>query len=355
MELAGRAGDKALEAQCCAGLAFATFALGNGLRPDLISRALAGPRQSPRLSMDLRPNVAVGHLLHWAGDLDGARVLYEQEYARAVEDGAETGLPFLLWALAENEGWAGNWPRAEHLAAEGYRLAEDSGSPAAIAFMSAARGLLHAYRGRIDAGLRDAARAVELAGELGMPLPAAMAAQAFGIAALSAGDAAGAHERLGPLAETALAAGVAEPALCRFVPDEVEALTRLGELGAAEALLGPFEARSAQLGRGWGIAAAGRCRGLLLAARGDLAAAGAALETALEAHQRLAMPFEEARTLLAAGEVHRRARQKQQALDFLQAALVIFERLGAPRWQDRVLESWPGWGHTPRRAEPGRS
>ena len=242
----------------------------------------------------------------------------------------------------------------QQLAAEGYRLAEDSGSPAAIAFMSAARGLLHAYRGRIDAGLRDAARAVELAGNLGMPLPAAMAAQAFGIAALSAGDARGAHQRLGPLAAAVLAAGVAEPALCRFVPDEVEALTRLGELAAAEALLSPFEARSAQLGRGWGIATARRCRGLLLAARGDLAGAGAALDTGLEAHQRLAMPFEEARTLLAAGEVHRRARHKQRALDFLQAALAIFERLGAPRWQDRVLGEVArvGTRATPRGAGP---
>lgn len=333
-ELTGRIADRALEAQCCAALAVATFAFGDGLRPDLIERALAGPRQSSRLSVDLRPEVAIGHLLHWTDDLGRARVLYEQEYARATRDGAGTGLPFLLWAMAENEGWAGNWPRAEQLAAEGYRLAEDSGSPAAIAFMSAVRGVLHAYRGRIDASLRDAARAVELAGNLGMPLPAAMAAQAFGIAALSAGDARGAHQRLGPLAAAGLPA---EPALCRFVPDEVEALTRLGELAAADALLGPFEARSAQLGRGWGIATARRCRGLLLAARGDLAGAEAAVHAGLEAHQCLAMPFEEARTLLAAGEVHRRARHKQQALNFLRAALAIFERLGAPRWQDRVL------------------
>ena len=354
VEPAGRPGDQALEAQCCAGLAFATFAAGRGLRPDLISRALAGPRPSPRLSMDLRPNVAVGHVLHWTGDLDGARALYEREYNRAVEDGVETGLPFVLWALAENEGWARNWPRAEQLAAEGYRRAEDSGSLAAIAFMSAARGLLHAYHGRIDAGLRDATRAMELSGELGMPLPAATAAQAFGIAALSAGDPAGAHARLGPLAESALAAGLAEPGLCRFVPDEVEALTRLGELGAAEALLGPFEARSAQLGRGWGIATASRCRGLLLAARGDLDGAGDALETGLAVHRCLAMPFEEARTLLAAGEVQRRARRKQQALEFLRAALVIFERLGAPRWHERVRGELArvGTRATPRGAGP---
>ena len=272
LELTSRTGDKALEAQCYAGLAYSTFVLGNGLQPDLMSRALAGPPQSPRLTMDLRPNVALGHLLHWTDDLDGARVLYEQEYAQAMEQGVKTGLPFVLWALAENEGWAGNWPRAEQVAAEGYRLAEDSGSPAAIAFMSVARGLMHAYRGRIDAGLYDAAHAMELAGELGMPLPAAMAAQAFGIAALSTGDATGAHERLGPFADAFLAVGPAEPALCRFLPDEIEALTRLGEHGQAEVLLSPFEARSAQLGREWGNATAGRCRGLLLAAQAISAA-----------------------------------------------------------------------------------
>ncbi len=204
--------------------------------------------------------------------------------------------------------------------------------------MLAVRGLLHAYRGRTDAGQADAARAVELAGKLGMPLLATMAAQAFGIAALSAGDARAAHKRLGPFADSALAAGLAEPALCRFLPDEVEALTRLGELGPAEALLGPFETRSVRLGRGWGIAAAGRCRGLLLAARGDLADGLAALEAGLEVHRRLAMPFEEARTLLATGEVHRRARHKRKAVVFLQAALVIFERLGAPRWQERTRD-----------------
>jgi DNA-binding CsgD family transcriptional regulator len=336
LELAGRAGDKALEAQCCAGLAFATFAEGNGLRSELISRALAGPRQAPRLSMELRPGVVVGHILRWTDDLDQARILYEQEYGRAVEQGVRTGLPFVLWAMAENEVWAGNWSRAEHLAEEGYSLAEDCGSPAAIAFMSAARALLRAHRGQVDTGLDDAARAAELAGTLGMPLVAIMAAQAFGIAALSAGDPGGAHERLGPFAETTLSAGVAEPGLCRFLPDEIEALTRLGELSAAEAFLGPFAARAAQLGRRWGIATSNRCRGLLLAAGGDLAGALAALEAALEAHRRLRMPFEEARTLMVAGEVHRRARHKHMAVTFLSEALERFEHLGAPRWAARA-------------------
>ncbi len=50
------------------------------------------------------------------------------------------------------------------------------------------------------------------------------------------------------------------------------------------------------------------------------------------------MPFERARTLLAAGEVHRRARHKHRAREFLQGALVIFEQLGAPLWKNRIRD-----------------
>jgi DNA-binding CsgD family transcriptional regulator len=355
LALAGQTQNRALEAQCCAGLAFGNFVFGQGLRPDLISRALAGPEQSSRLSIELRPKVVIGHILHLTDDLDGARALYEQEYARAVEEGVETGLPLLLWAMVETEGWAGNWDRAEQLAAEGYRLAEDSGSQVAIAFMSAVRGMLHAYRGRTEVGLRDAERAVQLGGQVGMPMLGIIAAPVFGVAALSVGDASGAHERLGPFADAMSAGGPVEPGLCRYLPDEIEALTRLGELDAADALLGPFEAHAARLQRKWATATAGRCRGLLLAARGDLIGAEEALDAALVVHGQLAMPFEEARTLLSAGEVHRRARHKRNARVFLQAALVIFERLGAPRWQRRALDELARIGITAVTGQAGQS
>jgi DNA-binding NarL/FixJ family response regulator len=50
------------------------------------------------------------------------------------------------------------------------------------------------------------------------------------------------------------------------------------------------------------------------------------------------LPFEHARTLLVAGEVHRRARHRALAQGRLQAALQIFERLGAPRWAERARD-----------------
>ncbi len=192
--------------------------------------------------------------------------------------------------------------------------------------------MVHVHRGRVKLAREKAQRAVELANAAGFPWAVMTAAEASGLIELSVGDAQAAHEVLAPFAQMAMAAGVAEPGLWSFLPDEIEALVRLGELDQAGALLEPFEARARQLGRRRGMATAGRCRGLLLAARGDLTGAEDALEAALVAHREIPFPFEEARTLLVAGQVYRRARHKSQAGRCLRAAVDIFERLGSPLW-----------------------
>jgi DNA-binding CsgD family transcriptional regulator len=274
----------------------------------------------------------VGYVLHLSDDIDGARALYEEEYARSLETGIETGLPWLLWGMVETEVWAGNWDRAEQLAGHGAELAAESNGTTAMAMMAAAEAMVHGHRGSLELAREKAQRAIELATTAEVPLAAIWAAAISGLIELSAGDAQAAHKVLAPFAQMAIAAGVAEPGLWSFVPDEIEALVRLGELDQADALLEPFEARSLLLGRQRCIATAGRCRGLLLAARGDLPGAEAALEAALITHRDIPFPLEEARTLLVAGQVYRRARHKGQAGQCLRAAAETFERLGCPPW-----------------------
>ena len=72
--------------------------------------------------MEQRPNVALGHLLHWSGDLAGARACYRAEYDRAMAAGTQANLPLLLWGMAETEAWAGDWARAGRFVADGYEL-----------------------------------------------------------------------------------------------------------------------------------------------------------------------------------------------------------------------------------------
>ena len=80
------------------------------------------------------------------------------------------------------------------------------------------------------------------------------------------------------------------------------------------------------------------CRGraLLSGARGDLRAAQAELERALELHDRLEEPFERARTLFVLGNVLRRGRKKRAAREALESALEVFARLGAVLWEAKA-------------------
>jgi DNA-binding CsgD family transcriptional regulator len=85
------------------------------------------------------------------------------------------------------------------------------------------------------------------------------------------------------------------------------------------------------------VAVAGRCRALLLAARGDLeGAVTTTFEAALAQHERAGDPFQQARTLLALGTVQRRAKRRGDARATLTRALETFERLPAPLWADKA-------------------
>jgi DNA-binding CsgD family transcriptional regulator len=151
---------------------------------------------------------------------------------------------------------------------------------------------------------------------------------------LSAGNAAEAWQAAEHLASLEEMHGIGEPAGDPFLPDAIEALVELGELDRAERLTDQLERRGRELDRAWARATGGRCRGLVLGARGDLVGAEIALGEALEHHARLEMPFEEARTLLCLGRAQRRAKKRKAARETLELALACFEGLGAPLWEE---------------------
>ena len=75
---------------------------------------------------------------------------------------------------------------------------------------------------------------------------------------------------------------------------------------------------------------------MLLAARGDTSGAVEAVEQAMVAHDRLAMPFERARTQLVLGQLLRRKRLKDASAVNFHDALQTFEQLETPLWVDRA-------------------
>jgi DNA-binding CsgD family transcriptional regulator len=106
-------------------------------------------------------------------------------------------------------------------------------------------------------------------------------------------------------------------------------------LDEAEALLGRLERRARKLRRVSALGAAARCRGLLLAARGDLGSALAGLDSAVD-RSSPTIPFERARTLLVLGQVQRRAKQKRPGRESLEQALAGFKSLGASLWVEKA-------------------
>jgi DNA-binding NarL/FixJ family response regulator len=58
-------------------------------------------------------------------------------------------------------------------------------------------------------------------------------------------------------------------------------------------------------------------------------------------------PFEHGRTLLVAGRVQRRARQKAAARSSLEQAIAIFDALPAPLWAERAREEIARLGKRP--------
>ena len=131
--------------------------------------------------------------------------------------------------------------------------------------------------------------------------------------------------------------GLIDPALYRFHADAIEVRSR----SASATRPGSWSRNWSNSPRGSSAMAtrmAARSRGLLASSLGDSDAASAALEEALGLCDRLGEPFERARTLLLLGSVQRRDRKKRPARESLEAALAIFERLGARPWSERTRD-----------------
>jgi ATP/maltotriose-dependent transcriptional regulator MalT len=267
-------------------------------------------------------------------ELDRARTLLLEADERAKKQGPlERVLP--LMNLAELECRAGEWRLALEHALAGEAIAREWGSEDHEGLVLAALSWVRAHLGEVDAARADAERGRELTKRRGNTFYFLRNERVLGFLALSTGDLAAAHARLGPAVEQ-LETLVSEPSLIAVVPNEIEVLLGLGKFDNADVLLVRLEAQARDLDRPWALATAARCRALLEALRGDLEAAEDALALGFAAHERLGEPFELARTLLAQGAILRRVKRRAEARKSLQRACEIFGQLGARLWAEKA-------------------
>jgi DNA-binding CsgD family transcriptional regulator len=306
--------------------------------PGLLERAVAleDARVQPEVSDTSSPSFALSMRLMFAGRLDEARSRMAMSLDRAVSLGDEGALTAALLHLAELECRAGNWPLAVRHAAEGYECAEQLGREQDMSALLYARALVDAYLGRVEEAREAAARGIALSESCGDEVFRLQHLAVLGFLELSVGDASAAEKILRPLAARLASSGWREPSIYGELPNAIEALVELGELAEARRLLADLRNRVSRIESPWGAASAGRCEGLILAAKGDLEAALAAYAGALSAHERLPQPFDLGRTLLAQGIAERRGRRRRAARETLERALAIFDELGATLWADKA-------------------
>lgn len=323
-------------------LAFIEFVLGHGIPHYLIDRGLAledaigEGLEDERLIGVVRPSFAFAQMLKYTDQLDTSRSRFLDLLQDSRDRGDEGSLPVLLYHLAELECRAGKWDVAAGYAEESVEAAVQTGMDFYRAMALYARALVDAHRGRAQQARDAAEEGLALAERTGVAITTVLNLGVLGFLELSLGDPERAHGHLAQAVELQSSMGVREPGYFHVLPDEIEALLSLGELEGARALTDDFEERSRALDRAWALSTAARCRGLLLAAEGDLPGAVGTLAGALAQHERLGEPFELARTLLVLGQVQRRDRRKAAARASLERALEAFDRLGAPLWSERT-------------------
>jgi DNA-binding CsgD family transcriptional regulator len=277
-----------------------------------------------------------GLQLLWAGEITAARQTIQRELSDYEQQGRYLVRDELLCYLAEVECRAGDWDVAAQHAQEAYEIDVESGRLSGQGHMLFPRALVAAHRGDVDAARADATEGLERCLRNDDLLDASCHRAVLGFLELSLSNASAAKGHLEPAVGFLKMMDANEPGIIPCIPDAIEVSIFLGELEPAEQLLEDHEAKGRAMDRPWALATAGRCRGLLLATRGDLDAALDALEGSLEQHERALQPFELGRTLLVKGEIERRAKQKRVATASIAEALGIFEELGARLWAERA-------------------
>lgn len=335
-ELALGLGDEALAAEALATRALPETLLGLETAASTIERALAFQDAAQDRRVLAQPLFTAAVHWWWTDALVPARNAFLEMLQRSHELGDESSLPYVLNLLGHVECTLGMLESAHARALEGQDLSEQSGQQMVLAYHLALEGLVEAQRGQVESARSAAFQALEYVSKTGGRPAELVATAALGHLELALGEPEAAAQRLEQIVVLVRAEGHGEPAAIRFVIDEIEALIELGRTESATALLGWHEGNARRLERASALASCARCRGLLAAQAGSLAAAAAAYEDALDWHSKVDLPLDRARTLLALGALQRRAKRRRDARVTLEDAVDLFDQIGAALWGKRA-------------------
>lgn len=329
-------GSAELESQTLAMCATLRCGQGYGLDAAELRRAvdLEDPGSDGPVPFSARAVSAL--LAGWTGDLHDADEQMDHVARRCADRGAESDMMWVASHRTFIAVWRGQYVRAARHASDLLERAEQLGGSNMLMIAAMLNAAVSAYTGREHDARSWAQRALDCSGETSAAYVTDWTLTVLGFLEVSLGNHVQALKALSPVLSRFQSTPGTEMFSCSYLPDAIEALVATGDLSNAEPLIAALESNGAQLDRPWMTAVGARGRALWLAAKGDLEAAQHATETALESHQRLPMPFEQARTQLLYGQVLRRRRRHTQAAEALRGAAATFDEIGSKLWARRA-------------------
>ena len=334
--LATELGDHALAAEALSEQLLIETLLGRETAAATTERALALQEATKDRRVLAQPLTMAAVHWWWTDALERARDAFLEMLQRSRDLGDESSHPYVLVLLGQVECMQGNLESARVRALEGQKASEQAGQRTLLAYHFALESLVEAQRGRVERARAAALRALELVPETGGRPAELVAAGALGHLELALGAPDAAVARLEPGVIFARREGIAEPGAICFVVDLIEALIELGRRDEAVELLDWYEGNARRLDRASALANCMRCRGFLAASDARIDDSVTAYEEALTWHERVEVPLDRGRTLLALGAAQRRMRRRREARGTLEAALALFERIGAELWAGRA-------------------
>ena len=297
VEHAERTGDPAMLAQALASHLNLEHFAGNPASDHLVRRSLALEHDAGERPHLHSPTWVVGQRLYRAGRLDEARFLHDDYRRRAQDYGLDALDAQAAYRLVWLECQAGRLDEAERLLSEysGFFGEESGGRQLGLR----AAGEVATYAGRLEEARALFAEGAELAARQNEEWFRTWNLVGLAFVDLSLGDARAALDRLLPLVDRLEEKGYRHPGSPPVLAQAIEAAIAVGELETAGALVARLEGQARTLAEPWPLAVAARSRALLAAATGDFKASFEAFACALAEHERVPMPFERARTLLA--------------------------------------------------------
>ncbi len=280
------------------------------------------------------------------GDIDVGRAYFE----RALSAAEQSGNPLALAHVLHNQGWVaasyeGDWDRATALWERAVAVNRQAAPHGWSVHPALLLGHLTLLRGEREAGLGYLEEGLSLAQPHTTLWAQRWAGWIQAEQEIRDGDPAAARDRLVPLLDRPGAEEGEELQVAHLLPTLALAFLELGEVTeAAECAresVRRLRAAAAHNSRAYpgeriALVDAQRVQALVMVRQGRVAEARATLEDALSLSRRLRYPYGEARVLHAYGQISAEHGDPSRAPAQMEAALAIFERLGARPDSERV-------------------